>query len=128
MKIDNPYSEALALMEKRGAKNNPPSICIGTIVAPPPNIVLTLGKLQIDKDNIFIADYLLSGYQREISIEQAAATGSACQGSVSSVGIPDTKMSYKDTLKAGDSVAVLATADRQKYIVFCKVVNMNNGG
>lgn len=46
-------------MKKQGSKVNPPSIQIGRVVSPAP-LVIQIGDLPIDADNILIADYLLS--------------------------------------------------------------------
>lgn len=136
MKVDNPYSDMVGLIERRGAKNNPPSIQIGTIISIPPNIIVKIGDLQIDKDNIYIADYLLADYQREISIPESTATGNTNDVTVGdhgthahivkSVGISDVTVSTKSSaLKKDDIVAVLAVNDRQKYVILCKVVDLN---
>lgn len=55
---ENPYSTLIQLMQEHGAKHNPPSIQVGEIVSPPPNIIIKIGELQIDKDNILIANNL----------------------------------------------------------------------
>ena len=70
MRVDNPYSDMCKVMQRQGAKDNPPSIQIASVVAPPPNLVIKIGELQVDKNNIYIADYLLADYQREISIPE----------------------------------------------------------
>jgi hypothetical protein len=121
VQVNNPYTDMLMAMQRQGAKLNPPSIQIASVVASPPNLIIKIGELQIDKNNIYVADFLLSNYQREISIPESTATGTTSNGTIESVGIADVKMTSKDALSVGDSVAVMPTADRQTYIILCKV-------
>ena len=65
---ENPYSKMIEIMQKQGATSNPPSIQIGEVIEPPPNLVIKVNDLQIDKDNILIADYLLKEHKRRIII------------------------------------------------------------
>lgn len=108
MKVNNPYNATLAIMRRQGSKDNPPTIRLGTVISPPPSMVLKMGDLQIDNDNILISDFLLSGYQREAEISDISAA---------------TQITLGGALRAGDVVAVLSTADRQTYVVLCKVVH-----
>lgn len=131
---DNPYSTMIKLMQKHGAKYNPPSIQIGQVISPPPNIIIKIGDLQVDKDNILIADYLLPNYQRQITIPETTATGTmtteltgspyAHTHTMTEVGIQG-KIQFTDTLKAGDTVVVMPTEDRQTYILLARLVRLN---
>ncbi|HEX2986105.1 MAG TPA: DUF2577 family protein [Caproiciproducens sp.] len=56
MKVNNPYNEMIAMMRRQGAKYNPPSIRFGKVIAPAPSLVISMGDLQIDKDNIIAFD------------------------------------------------------------------------
>lgn len=132
MHMENPYADMLTIMREQGARDNPPTIQVATVVSPPPGIAIVLGELQVDKDNILIADYLLPNYQRKITIPETTATGSVIVNTpppephvhnISKVGIPSGEIKLTDTLKAGDKVAVMATSDRQTYIVLAKVVS-----
>ena len=82
----NPYIEIIKHMQFEGAKNNPPTIQLGQMID---EHTLKLGDLQITKENLLFADYLLT-----------------------------------NGLKVGDIVAVMPTADRQMYIVLCRVVSV----
>lgn len=95
MKVNNPYSELLGVMRRQGGKSNPPSIQIGIILSVSP-LVIKINNLQIDKDNILIADTLLKKSTGEID----PAAG----------------------LSPQDKVALIATSDKKTYIVLCRVV------
>lgn len=115
------YTEILQHMRTQGMKYNPPTVQLGKMIT---SNILSLGDLQITKKNLLVADYLLPNYKRKIKIPSTNATGTAGEHSISSIGIPDGEISYTDTLKAGDLVAVMPTADGQKYIILCKVVEL----
>lgn len=131
---DDPYSTLVRIMREQGAKYNPPTIQIGKVIAPPPNLVIKIGDLQIDKDNILIADYLLPNYQRQISIPMTSGAGTMSSEIVGDHGahthtiyqleISQGEIQILDTLKTGDLVAVMPTGDRQTYIVLAKVVSL----
>lgn len=65
MNINNPYAQIIQLMRRQGAKLNPPSVQLAVVVAPPPDIVIKCGNIEIKKENILISDYLLKGYSRQ---------------------------------------------------------------
>lgn len=64
----NPYSKMVEIMRSQGAVSNPPSIQIGIVMEPPPNLVIKVNDLQIDKDNLLISDYLLTEHKRRVII------------------------------------------------------------
>lgn len=106
----DPYVKMLNLMKKKGAESNPPSICIAKVISAPPEIIVQTNDLQLYKDDLYMADYLLTGYSRDVSINPN------CSGS---------KITTNDTIKVGDELAVLPTGDNQTWIILCKVVNCN---
>ena len=124
-KASNPINNLYAVMRRQGAKLNPPAVQIGQVISPPPDLVIKIGDLQIDKDNILLADYLNEGYQRTESLASTAATGQTTDGTISSIGFDNGTMIYKTNLQVNDLVAVIATYDKQIYIVLCKVVDLN---
>lgn len=83
---ENPYSKIIEEMKKQGSNEAIPTIQIGRIISPSP-LVVQIGDLPVDYDNILIAKHLT-----EINLSQ------------------------------GDQVAVLATKDKQTYIVLAKLV------
>ena len=130
---DNPYSKIIEQMKKQGATSNPPTIAIGEVISSNP-LTVKIGDLQIDKDNILITDYLLKDYKRKIKIPEATATGETNnvsvgdhgthKHSVDNIGINEVEITFLDTLKAGDRLAILPTSDKQNYIILARVVSM----
>ncbi|CUU49195.1 DUF2577 domain-containing protein [Clostridium beijerinckii] len=102
----DPYVKMLNLMKRKGAESNPLSICIAKVNSPPPEIIIQTNDLQLYKDDLYIADYLLSGYSRQASVANTDGTA----------------VSFLDTIKIGDELAVLPTKDNQTWIILCKVV------
>ena len=130
---DNPYSKLIEQMKKQGATSNSPSIQIGEVISPNP-LTIKIGDLQIDKDNILIADYLLKDYRRKVKIPEVVATGETNnvsvgdhgthKHSVDKIGINEVEITFLDTLKQGDKLAILPTSDRQTYITLARVVSL----
>lgn len=129
---ENPYSKLIEQMQKQGSISNPPSMQIGEVISSNP-LTIRIGDLQIDKDNILIADYLKE-YKRKIKIPEVVATGETNDVSVgdhgthkhnvTKVGINEVEITFLDTLKQGDKLAILPTSDRQTYIVLARVVSL----
>ena len=130
---DNPYSKLIEQMKKQGATSNSPSIQIGEVISPDP-LTVRKGDLQIDKDNILIADYLLKDYRRKVKIPEATATGETNnvsvgdhgthKHSVDKIGVNEVEITFLDTLKQGDKLAILSTGDGQTYIILARVVSL----
>ncbi|WP_240951473.1 DUF2577 domain-containing protein [Caldanaerobacter subterraneus] len=117
----------LKIIREQGAYHNPPPIQIGEVISPPPNIKIRVGDLQLDRDDVLIADYLLADYARQIelknvTLQSTLSTVAEHTHTIDSFQINQANLKLKDTLKTGDLVALLATADRQTFIVLCKVV------
>lgn len=117
----DPYVSIIGTVRQEGSKFNPPSIDIGVVISPNP-LIIAIPGLQLNKDNLLVADYLLQGYKRNITIPRTGATGSTSNGSISSIGITNGELDFTDTLKKDDKVACLATSNGQTYIVLCRVV------
>lgn len=132
--MQDPYVEMLSAMQRQGASMVPPGIKLAEVVSPPPNLVIKMGDLQIDKDNILIADYLLPGYGRAVTIpltdSQSEVTDTVVgdHGShthdVTKIGVPAGTIQLTDTLKPGDIVAAMPTVDSQTYIILARVVSL----
>lgn len=141
---ENPYSKMIEIMKKQGATSNTPSIQIGEVIEPPPNLVIKVNDLQIDKDNILIADYLLKEHKRKIIIRgerikfkkdnpvgetEISSNHSHPLKYIEVDNVPaeiDAKAetSYiqtEDTLEKGDLLAVMPVEDRQLYIIFARL-------
>lgn len=91
----NPYTEIIDVMRQQGKAFNPPSILIGEVSAPPPDLKIKIGNIQIDKDNILVADRSIFYYFNYVG-------------------------DY--AIKPGDRLAIMPTQDMQTFIVLCRVV------
>ena len=119
----DPYVKMLNLMKTKGAESNSPTINIGKIIAPPPEIIIQTTDLQLYNDDIVISESLVD-YKQEISISNAACGGVSCGGQLQNISIEKQEMQFHKILKVGDEVAVLPTADNQTWVVLCKVVRL----
>lgn len=86
MKKD-PYVEIIMMMQREGAKSNPPSFCLGKVVSETP-LEIKVDELLLDADDFLIADYLIEGYKRSLQVTS--------QGTMSNNG----ESSMKGTLVA----------------------------
>jgi hypothetical protein len=97
-------------------------------------LTIKLGDLQIGKENILIADYLLKDYEREIEIAETDGSGTMSSESVGDHGSHTHSISKiavaeggivkftNNGLEADDIVALTPTPDGQTYIVLAKLV------
>lgn len=129
MNVNNPYSDMVKLMQQHGAKLNPPSIQLGEVLSSSPLTVKT-GDIQLNKNNLLIADYLLNNYQRKINVSTTEASGSTDKQTVGdhgehSHGITEIGLTgsieYTDTLNTGDIVALIQIDDAT-FLILCRVV------
>lgn len=133
---DNPYSKIIEIMQKQGSTSNPPSIQIGEVISPPPNLIVKINDLQIDKDNILIADYLLKDHMREVRTDtmtnvpskqyetgRTTISGGSLghDHNIVELTLHNTKMYTDDTLKVGDLLAVMPVYDRQLYLILARL-------
>lgn len=130
---ENPYSKMIEIMQKQGSTSNSPTIAIGEVISSNP-LTVKIGDLQIDKDNILIADYLLKDYKRIVKIPEVPATGETNEvtiethgthkHSVEKIGINEVEITFLDTFKQGDKLAIIPTSDRQTFIILARVVSL----
>lgn len=141
---ENPYSKMIEIMKNKSASLNPPSIQIAEVIEVPPNLIIKVNDLQIDRENILIADYLLKDYKRNITLRAerikfrkdnpVGQTESSSQHShfLSYIDVDDTpveidaeeKSSYiktECTLEKGDLLAVMPVSDKQLYIILARL-------
>lgn len=107
-------------MRTQGGKNNTPYVQVGVVVSPEP-LTVKLGDLQIGKDNLLVAEYLLPNYARKYS-----ANGNIKFVTTISVDTDNTQngdLTFTDGLAENDIVALISTLDEQTYIVLAKVVS-----
>lgn len=137
---NNPFTELIGFMQEEGKTFNPPSILLGEVTevkkdgaGKVTDLKIKIGELEIDKDNLLVADYLLSGYERQyknptpakISAEAMSTEGyNPHTHDITELQVSDGIMQYIDTLSRGNVLAILPTEDRQTFIVMCKVVSL----
>ncbi|WP_312130581.1 DUF2577 domain-containing protein [Lysinibacillus capsici] len=128
----------LARMLKENENPKPVSMSTGIVISPPPNAQIRLNDTVILGNNqLVFAVHVLENYEREIELEgELKFTDADCgtivnaagTGSVVSLNVDTTfeakkvKSTTKDTLKEGDEVILLPTADEQLYFVVGKAV------
>jgi len=131
--IKNPYSAIINHMRMQGAKFNTPYVQVGVVVSPDP-LTIKLGDLQIGKENLLVADYLLPSYTRKLNLPVTEGSGTMSSASVgehgshthsiTELGITEGDATLTDGLKASDIVALISTLDEQTYIVLARVVSL----
>lgn len=129
---ENPYSTIIGIMRQEGSVHNPPSLMLAEVLSPPPDLRIKVGDIQVGKPNILIADYLLTGYQRQFSqtgkgtiISKTPPSPVEYSEYTILESLVDTgQITWTDTLKAGDMAAVMPTHDGQTYIILAKVVSV----
>lgn len=134
--MDSITTLAKILKDKENPK--PVSMSTGIVISPPPKAQIRLNETVILNNNqLVFAAHILNDYEREIEIEgELKFTDADCgtivnaagTGSVVSLDVDTTfeakkvKSTTKDTLKEGDEVILLPTADEQLYFVVGKAV------
>lgn len=132
MKNDAFYAEMIEMMRAQGRKDNPIILQLGVMQSP--NSV-KIDDLVLKAEDLYIADYLIAGYTRQIKIPYVSrVTVDTTQhdpfGSVDAQGQyhdPDTRVStqakitYIDGLKKGDLVAVQRLNDTNKFVILARV-------
>lgn len=102
MKKD-PYVEILMMMQKEGAKSNPPSICLGEIVSVSP-LRIKVDELILEPDDFLIADFLIEGYKRDLKVTSNGEMKN--EGNLSIRGTLTSETQYKS---GGSGEAAFAT-------------------
>ena len=124
---DNPYGNFLEIIRKEAHDNGDAPFFIGTVVQPNP-LIVKIGDLQIEQENMKVNQALLAGYSRRMSMGTAGATGSTTKGDgISSIGISGDvyhtgRIESRRAGSAGEQVVLLKSGDGQQYILLCKVV------
>jgi len=139
---ENPYNKLLSIMKDTSLNNNSPSIQIGKIINPPPEIQVSYNGIILDENDIWISDYLLAGYKREAKGHINSGTQNRSGGSGDAEfashnhdidnNYTDTII-YTDTLKIGDAVCIMPMIDsddnsNQTYIILDRIVRANAFG
>lgn len=126
----DPFS-GIVNMLKEQSKTFDTVLQLAEVISAPPEIKIKVKDVEIDKDNIMIADYLLPEYKREFT--------QSCEGEIISHTEPPAlydshtiveslnvhgKCSWTDTLAKGDVVAVFPIEDWQNYVIVARVVRL----
>lgn len=130
MKNDHNYAEMLGMMREQGKKDNPVTIQLGVMQSA--NSV-KVDDLVLNAEDLYIADYLVSGYTRELKVPYVSAVSvdtTQSNGFVSEDN-PDpdvsltkqAKITYTDGLKKGDLVVVQKLNNNNMYVILVRVVS-----
>ena len=133
MQSDQYFAEMLNMMREQGRKDNPIILQIGVMQSA--NSV-KIGNLELNAEDLYIADYLIEGYTKKIKIpyvsgvtvDTAQESGFASNNNSGTYSDPDTrtitqtKITFTDGLKKGDLVAVQKLQNTNKYVILAKVV------
>lgn len=122
MRSKNPYSEIIKIMQDQGAKYNPFSVQLATVIATAP-LTITAGDLQLAGENLLVADSLLTDYSRKIILPNTPASGATSDGTISSLSITDAVLNFTDGLNEGDTLAVVQV-DSSTFVILARVVSV----
>lgn len=127
--IAQSMSEMVGLNHQIAQGHRPAAPKIGIVLAPPPNIQVRVDDIILTKENVYISEYLLIGYERTAKgvITSGTQQANCGCGGVHAHGIDNSytdNIIYTDTLKAGDLVSVFTCDGDQLYIITDKVVKL----
>lgn len=130
MEADHYYAEMLGMMREQGAKDNPPILQLGVMQSA--NSV-KIDDLVLNAEDLYIADYLVSGYTRKIKVPYLSwvSVDTTQSNPFVSKDNPDPDVStttqpqitYTDGLKKGDLVAVQKLQNNNMYVILARVVS-----
>lgn len=117
---NEPYEKFINMFRQEGSSYNPPQMRLGTVVSVTPLVIKT-GELQLTKEDILVNSNI-TDISVDFTLDNTKANGNACEGSISSIEIPNGTMKLKSILKENDVVALQPISDCQTWIILCKVV------
>ena len=128
---ENPIQGIIDTIRKIAKNNNSPVMQIGKILASPPEIQVAYNGITLDKDEIYISEYLLMGYRRTAKGHIVSGTQTACS-TCGHAHVIDNDYTddiiYTDTLVAGDLVSIMPIlaedGTKQKYIILDRIVEL----
>lgn len=123
MKNDHNYAEMLNMMREQGKKDNPVTLQLGVMQSA--NSV-KIDDLILRSEDLYIADYLISGYTRVLKVPYVSKVTLDVQKEeyVTDVTVntqTQEKPVFTDGLKAGDLVAVQKLQNTNKYVILARV-------
>ena len=110
MQSDQYFAEMLIMMRDQGRKDNPTTLQLGIMQSA--NSV-KIDDLVLNAEDLYIADYLVSGYTRKIKVPYVSEV---------TAGTTQSQIAFTDGLKKGDLVAVQRLQNTNKYVILVKVV------
>lgn len=109
---------------------------VGEILSPPPNIKVKWNNIELTKEQIYIAEYLLAGYKRTGKGHIKSGTQEKSGGKEYAEfeshdheidnDYTDTII-YTDTLKVGDIVSVVPIKNGQRFLITDKMIDLSKG-
>nr|DAM38788.1 MAG TPA: Protein of unknown function (DUF2577) [Caudoviricetes sp.] len=134
---ETPESQLLGILNGVAKNNQPETIQIGKVLAPPPNIKVQYKDFILEKEDVWISEYLLIGYERTakgviVSETQPRSGGggySLFASHTHEINNPYTdNIIYTDTLKPGEYVSIMpiqqVEGTTQQYIILDKIVHL----
>lgn len=130
MKGDHYLAEMLEIMRSQGAKDNPITLQLGVMQSP---TSVKIDDLVLNAEDLYIADYLVAGYTRQIKVPYVSGvsvdTTQSNPFASKDNSDPDTRVwkesqiTYTDELKKGDLVAVQKLDGNNMYVILARVVS-----
>lgn len=134
---ETPESQLFGILNGVAKNNQPETIQIGKVLAPPPNIKVQYKDFILEKEDVWISEYLLIGYERTakgvIKSETQPRSGGSGYALFAShtheINNPYTdNIIYTDTLKPGEYVSIMpiqqVEGTTQQYIILDKIVHL----
>lgn len=130
MKGDHYLAEMLEIMRSQGAKDNPVTLQLGVMQSP---TSVKIDDLVLNAEDLYIADYLVAGYTRQIKVPYVSGVSvdTTQSNPFASKDNPDpdtrvwkeSQITYIDGLKKGDLVAVQKLDGNNMYVILARVVS-----
>ena len=134
---ETPESQLFGILNGVAKNNQPETIQIGKVLAPPPNIKVQYKDFILEKEDVWISEYLLIGYERTakgvIKSETQPRSGGGgyalFESHTHEINNPYTdNIIYTDTLKPGEYVSIMpiqqVEGTTQQYIILDKIVQL----
>lgn len=130
MKGDHYLAEMLEIMRDQGKKDNPVTLQLGVMQSP---TSVKIDDLVLNAEDLYIADYLVAGYTRQIKVPYVSGVSvdTTQSNPFASKDNPDpdtrvwkeSQITYTDGLKKEDLVAVQKLDGNNMYVILARVVS-----
>lgn len=121
----NPYTEILSVMRNQGGLDNTPGCMMGVVTAEKP-LKVSVAGLDLDKDDLLAAEWLIKDWNREWEIESGTA-----QTGDGTIGISGGKVKIKPKeayWKKGDKLLLIPEASEQagfqRFFIIAKLAEV----